>query len=201
MPKTEWRDRIQKGNTPTARPKFFKTKEEEKQWKEREKKRTQLKRWYRSEYRAIAQRAIKDLTLIMVRLRKVSDHPERDYAMIFGDGTQYVDMVDACSRAYDISLQGRLRLWTKENIDILRDALSRAGLGYLRRGQLVTLEARQEAIEKLKRKEVEDGILYFKELIDSRSRVADQPTEAVIERSRELLAIWQQIKKEETEKP
>jgi len=190
MPNTKWRDWLKIERKPRARvkknkPKFVRPEtKKERQMRMRERK-------MRFEIRRIAQRAMEDLILIMTKLHEVSDYPERDYARIFRDGVQYAHMVEACSHAYDLSLEGRLGLYTKENLDIFRDALSRAGLGYHGKGQLATLRARMRAVEELKQKEAKDGIPYFKELVAEIFPV--QCTEVLIEKNKKLMAIWHQV--------
>lgn len=191
MPKTEWRDRIKKG-APMARPKFFRSKEEEDQWKEKERKRAQFETWERSEYRAIAQRAIKDLALIMNYLPNVSKHPERDYAMIFGDGERLWTMIAACSKAWDKKVAAdlaRTRAYTSEQRDGLQAALGRAALGYWSKSRLSDKEVRREAVAQLIEKQTEDGVQYYMEVMRDRLAREYEPTEIIVERSAMLLAM------------
>ncbi|MCJ7423545.1 hypothetical protein MUP01_04665 [Candidatus Bathyarchaeota archaeon] len=189
MPKTEWRNWLQIDLKSRRRAE---TQEERQMRMQRERK-------MRFEIRRIAQRAMKDLVLIMNYLPNVSKHPERDYARIFADGELFLTMMDVCDRAYHRTFKASLKLRTKENLDILQDALINAGLGHLNKMKLSDPRIWEKATRQLERKEAEDDTPYYEMALRSRQAAHHAPTEASMEltmktvaRSKMLMDMWKQ---------
>ncbi|MCJ7768731.1 hypothetical protein MUP79_10120 [Candidatus Bathyarchaeota archaeon] len=187
MSKTEWRRWAQENPAPKGRS-------ETKQEKNRRGKR-------RYDLRRRARTAIEDLIIVMDQLPKMSEHPERDYAMIFNDGEHLWAMIEACSKAYEKKSAAHLAigLYTAEDRDHLQTALGRAGLGYWSKSRLSDKRERMEAVVQLRRREVEDGVRYYEEVMKDWRVQQEQrePTEIIVERNVMLLALWQEMRRED----
>jgi hypothetical protein len=193
MSETEWKRWAQESPVPRGR---IETKGE----KNRRGKR-------RYDLRERAKRAIEDLVCVMSQLPKLSEHPERDYAMIFSDGKRLWVMIAVCSKAYEKKIAADLALaktYTSEHRDALQTALGRAGLGYWSKSRLSDKEVRIEAVRQLMKKQGEDGIQYYMEVMRDRLANEHVPTEIIVERSAMLLAMSYQMraleKKEQMER-
>jgi hypothetical protein len=136
----------------------------------------------------------------MGQLPKLSEHPERDYALIFGDGERLWAMVGACSKAYEKKITADLaqtRTYTGEQRDILQAALSRAGLGYWSKSRLSDKQVRIEAVRQLMKKQGEDGVQYYRDVMRDRLAYVHEPVEIIVERNVMLMAMWKQMREQE----
>jgi len=172
MPKVKWRNWLQA--KPTDMPRDIM--QQQRKWN------------MKFEIRKRAQQAMDDLTLIFEQLRKVSRHPGRDFAIIFQDESRLFKLLAAMEKAYELSIDFKLKLFDPKHLPILQDVLSRAGMGYYSKTQLKDRRLRHGVLEQLKQKETEDGSYYEDVWRQIRGAYTSMEIEYEIERSRKLVA-------------
>lgn len=139
-----------------------------------------------------ALQAMTDLTFILHGIRKVSGHPERDFAIIFQNEDVYFELLRALDSAYEESFKVNRMLFNDVNRPVIQEALSRGGLGYYTVRQLADRHVRNEVLERLKNLKTPDGRLYFEEVqeeIITRKPCLLVRARDEVERSKKLLAI------------
>lgn len=117
----------------------------------------------RHDLRERARRAIEDLACVMDQLPKLSEHPERDYAMIFEDESRYFRMLDACNEAYKTSYKSLRKLAKEENWSPLKQALLNAGI-FASDKEMFNPERRSALAKRLRSKGKRAGIDYMEHL-------------------------------------
>lgn len=140
-----------------------------------------------------AQKAIETLTESLEEIRKVSKHPERDYARIFKDDTCYLAMVTVCCSARTQGLKWDLTR------GYLQNALISAGLGYYSKRKLSDENVRAEAIEKLIEAR---GFSFYGSSVTPQKAQQEMPTDVLLEEANmalaesfEVQAVWEYAKK------
>lgn len=102
-----------------------------------------------------------DLVFILQRIKNVSEHPEREYALIFKDETRYFSMIAACHHAYDESYKSHLKLFNPEHIPIIQDICLEAGIKMPSAQQLSQPHIRDKLLAELKKTKTKDGESFF----------------------------------------
>jgi hypothetical protein len=151
----------------------------------------------RSDVCDMATQAMKNLTLIMKQLVKVSEHPGQDYAKIFRDEPVFSDMLLACSKGYEIGFTSRV------GDEELQDVLIEAGMGYHSKRDLANKSTHDELLKQLMRKP--RGRELLKTVWAKREAAREKPIELILRqsaitvaRSKQLLDMWYELHPEES---
>jgi hypothetical protein len=91
--------------------------------KEAKRRGSDIDRIRRYKIRERAKRLMDDLTLAICGIEKLSKHPEKDFAIIFGNEKRYVELVKALYGGYERSKKQRIRNYMQKDADVALRAL------------------------------------------------------------------------------
>jgi hypothetical protein len=132
--------------------------------KDRKKQTPNAQAKLRHDIRKRAMQCIEDLILILEKMNNVSSKPERDFAKIFRDDTQYFELLKTLDWAWRESYNKTVKLADPENFRILYQAATEAGLGVYSEKMRYDRNHRLDIRRRLQRKSKADGVDYLAEV-------------------------------------
>lgn len=152
MPKAKWRKWLTNKEQPINTPYFSPNeKERESKWKEEERKRVQRKLKMLHDIRKRAICDMQELIFILKNLPNASKDIESDYARIFSQEKDYVNLIVESRRAFYESFKSKRKVFAKENLEALLLACSVSGITVRGERALADRHYRAELWEKIRK--------------------------------------------------